>query len=108
MAQRLLAATRASEMIGRIGGEEFGWLLPEATADEALLAAERARCAVAEADFGQVGRLTVSVGVATLAGTRVVGADVVEVEPAYDHAEITTVAAAHVCYELLALMALGG
>jgi hypothetical protein len=24
------------------------------------------------------------------------------------HAEVTTVAAAHVCYELLALMALGG
>jgi agmatinase len=43
-----------------------------------------------------------------LAGARVVGADVVEVAPAYDHAEMTTVAAAHVCYELLALMALGG
>jgi agmatinase len=43
-----------------------------------------------------------------LAGARVVGADVVEVAPAYDHAEITAVAAAHVCYELLALMALGG
>jgi agmatinase len=42
-----------------------------------------------------------------LAGTRLVGADVVEVAPAYDHAEMTTVAAAHVCYELLALMALG-
>ena len=34
-----------------------------------------------------------------------VGADVVEVSPAYDHAELTTVAAAHVCYELLALLA---
>jgi agmatinase len=42
-----------------------------------------------------------------LAGTRLVGADVVEVSPAYDHAEMTTVAAAHICYELLALMALG-
>jgi agmatinase len=42
-----------------------------------------------------------------LAGARLVGADVVEVAPAYDHAEITTVAAAHLCYELLALMALG-
>jgi agmatinase len=30
------------------------------------------------------------------------------VAPAYDHAEVTTVAAAHVCYELLGLMALGG
>jgi agmatinase len=29
------------------------------------------------------------------------------VAPAYDHAEITTVAAAHVAYELLALMLLG-
>jgi agmatinase len=43
-----------------------------------------------------------------LAGSRLVGADVVEVAPAYDHAEITSIAAAHVCYELLALMALAG
>ena len=42
-----------------------------------------------------------------LAGLRLVGADVVEVAPAYDHAEMTTVAAAHVAYELLALMLLG-
>jgi agmatinase len=42
-----------------------------------------------------------------LAGMAVVGADVVEVAPAYDHAEMTTVAAAHVCFELLALMLLG-
>jgi agmatinase len=40
-----------------------------------------------------------------LAGVDVVGADVVEVAPAYDHAEITAVAAAHVAYELLALFA---
>ena len=42
-----------------------------------------------------------------LAGTHLVGADVVEVAPAYDHAEMTSVAAAHLCYELLALMVLG-
>jgi agmatinase len=42
-----------------------------------------------------------------LAGMPVMGADVVEVAPAYDHAEMTTVAAAHVCFELLALMLLG-
>jgi agmatinase len=42
-----------------------------------------------------------------LAGLPVVGADVVEVSPAYDHAEMTSVAAAHVCFELLALMLLG-
>jgi agmatinase len=40
-----------------------------------------------------------------LAGLHLVGADVVEVSPAYDHAEITGIAAAHVVYDLLALMA---
>ncbi len=43
-----------------------------------------------------------------LAGAPLVGADVVEVSPAYDHAEITAVAAAHVSFELLALMLLAG
>lgn len=40
-----------------------------------------------------------------LAGLNLVGADVVEVAPAYDHAEITAVAASHVAYELVSLMA---
>ncbi len=40
-----------------------------------------------------------------LDGTDLVGADVVEVCPAYDHAEITSVAAAHVTYELVSLLA---
>lgn len=34
-----------------------------------------------------------------------VGADVVEVAPAYDHAQITALAAAHVAYELVSVMA---
>ena len=42
-----------------------------------------------------------------LAGSRIVAADVVEVSPPYDHAELTTVAASHVAYELISLMALG-
>ncbi|MEW2083611.1 agmatinase [Streptomyces sp. NPDC005283] len=41
-----------------------------------------------------------------LAGCRLVGADVVEVAPAYDHAEITSVAASHVAYDLISLLAL--
>jgi agmatinase len=40
-----------------------------------------------------------------LAGLAVVSADIVEVAPAYDHAEITGIAAAHVAYELLSVMA---
>ncbi|MPY98306.1 MAG: agmatinase [Actinophytocola sp.] len=42
-----------------------------------------------------------------LAGLNVVGADVVEVSPAYDHAEITGIAAAHVAYELLSVLPTG-
>jgi agmatinase len=40
-----------------------------------------------------------------LRGLSIVGGDVVEVSPAYDHAEITSIAAANVAYELLTLMA---
>ncbi|MFI7627371.1 arginase family protein [Microbispora rosea] len=42
-----------------------------------------------------------------LAGLDIVGADVVEVSPSYDHAEITGLAAANVAYELVSLLALG-
>jgi agmatinase len=38
-------------------------------------------------------------------GLHIVGADVVEVAPAYDHAEVTAVAAANLAYELVTLMA---
>jgi agmatinase len=38
----------------------------------------------------------------------IVGADVVEVSPAYDHAQLTAVAASHVVYELLSAMAPAG
>lgn len=43
--------------------------------------------------------------VRALAGTRLVGADVVEVSPAYDHAQLTAIAASHVVYEILSAMA---
>lgn len=39
-----------------------------------------------------------------LDGCNIVGADIVEVAPAYDHAEITGIAAAHVAYELLSVL----
>ncbi|HEY1523094.1 MAG TPA: agmatinase [Solirubrobacteraceae bacterium] len=42
-----------------------------------------------------------------LAGLELAGADIVEVAPAYDHAEITALAAAQIAYELLALLARG-
>ncbi|MFY9913390.1 MAG: agmatinase [Nocardioidaceae bacterium] len=41
-----------------------------------------------------------------LADLHVVSADIVEVAPAYDHAQLTGIAAAHVGYELLSVMAM--
>ena len=42
-----------------------------------------------------------------LAGLNVVGADVVEVAPAYDQSQITAILAANLVFELLSIMALG-
>lgn len=42
----------------------------------------------------------------SLTDMRIVGADVVEVCPPYDHADITAVAASHVAYDLVSLLAL--
>ncbi len=42
-----------------------------------------------------------------LDGLRLVGADVVEVSPPYDHAELTALAGANVAYEMLSLFARG-
>ena len=39
-------------------------------------------------------------------GLNLIGADVVEVAPAYDHAEITGVAASHLAYDLVSLLAI--
>ena len=41
-----------------------------------------------------------------LAGLNLIGADVVEVAPAYDHAQITGIAASHISYDLISLLAL--
>jgi agmatinase len=56
----------------------------------------------------EAGGLTSRELLATLrsfARLNLVGADIVEVAPAYDHAQITGVAAAHVAYELLSALA---
>ncbi len=40
-----------------------------------------------------------------LAGVKIVSADVVEVAPTYDHAELTSLAAATIIYEIVNLIA---
>lgn len=65
IAQTLRKAVRRGDMVGRLGGEEFGIFLPGIDLQSARIVAERVRQAIAEAEFNPDGErytLTISVG----------------------------------------------
>jgi len=65
IAQTIREALRSVDLVGRMGGEEFGVFLPGATASRAEIAAERIRQAISDVDFQPNGvrrPLSVSVG----------------------------------------------
>lgn len=70
LAERLTAGVRASDDVGRWGGEEFLILLPDSDRDAALVAAERLRASVESAPIRIEGNVqlgvTVSLGVAVI------------------------------------------
>lgn len=72
VADLLGVQARTEDMVGRIGGEEFGMLLPETTPEQAFDAMERLRNAVAELSVpiaaDTVARLTASIGIAGFEG----------------------------------------
>ena len=78
-AGRLQALTRDGEHLARIGGEEFAWILPDASGEGAYAAAERARHAISAIPFPTVGTITLSAGVCEL--TELGDADL------YEHAD---------------------
>lgn len=64
---------RDSDVVGRLGGEEFALLLPETNHHQAYIVAERLRTSIEKAKIMLPGedvtlQLTVSIGVATLTG----------------------------------------
>lgn len=63
IARRLTLIVRGGEVIARVGGEEFAWLLPETGGAAAFAAAERARHVIGDTPFDGVGTLTISAGV---------------------------------------------
>jgi diguanylate cyclase len=65
IAERIRASLRGPDIVGRIGGEEFGVFLPGSTEEQAETVAERIRRSIAEAGFvakGTIRQLSVSVG----------------------------------------------
>jgi diguanylate cyclase (GGDEF)-like protein/PAS domain S-box-containing protein len=65
IAGRAAAVVRGGDMVGRLGGEEFGILMPGAAREEATLVAERLREAMEAAADGDdsLPKVTVSVGI---------------------------------------------
>lgn len=60
----LRSTVRASDLVGRWGGEEFMVICPATSGDGGLQLAEKIRERVAEYEFGRARRLTISQGVA--------------------------------------------
>lgn len=65
VAALLRIAAREGDILGRVGGEEFAWILPDTTTHGAWLAAERLRKIILEEDFPKIGKISVSAGVAS-------------------------------------------
>lgn len=57
---------RKTDVFARWGGEEFIVMMPETRSDGAYIAAEKLRAAIACHQFGMVGRVTISLGVAMI------------------------------------------
>lgn len=72
VAEELRRIGRSGDVLGRFGGEEFAVLMPETDLAQARRAGERLRAGIAKRTIhypdGSIGRVTVSAGVALLAG----------------------------------------
>jgi diguanylate cyclase (GGDEF)-like protein len=62
VAHCLAQNARAEDVLGRVGGDEFAWVMPETSREQALVAVERARRLIA-ATVAEPFRITVSAGI---------------------------------------------
>jgi diguanylate cyclase (GGDEF)-like protein/PAS domain S-box-containing protein len=79
-AKRLQRVLRRGDLLARVGGEEFAWILPEVHSHGAWAAVERARHSVGDQPYEGIGQLTISIGVA-------LRADLADAAVLYEHAD---------------------
>lgn len=65
-ARLLTECARGGDVVARIGGEEFAWLMPDTDLPSALAAGERLRALCERTAFGPSARITCSAGVGRL------------------------------------------
>jgi diguanylate cyclase (GGDEF)-like protein len=63
LADLLRGALRGSDVVCRLGGEEFGVVMPSCDAGDALNLGRRLTDSLDQADFGPAGKITISVGI---------------------------------------------
>jgi diguanylate cyclase (GGDEF)-like protein len=63
LAELLRAALRGSDVVCRLGGEEFGVIMPSGGAADAFALASRLTETLDDVEFGPAGKITISVGV---------------------------------------------
>ena len=85
VAEILRDQVRGDELIARVGGEEFAWILPDADVDGALAAVRRCLAAVAAARFELAPSVTISGGICAASDKL----DVVELYRLADNALLT-------------------
>jgi diguanylate cyclase len=93
IADQLKKSCRTSDLIARLGGEEFGVILPCTSAKDSLFLAERIRKSIEASairlDNGETVRITVSIGVAELSDS------IVTAEQLYKTADLALYDAKH-------------
>jgi diguanylate cyclase (GGDEF)-like protein/PAS domain S-box-containing protein len=93
VAQSIQQLIRTGDLCGRIGGDEFGLLLPHATLPQAAAVAERIRAVLADqtivaADTPQI-RITVSIGLAKLDTNDLIETALAQADAALYQAKLT-------------------
>src|ERR671910_3768154 len=66
VAERVMSVVRSADVACRVGGDEFGIILPESTLTDAEQLSHRMQAAVASGPIGDVGELRLSAGAADL------------------------------------------